>query len=222
MVLIGSSTFFAVAFELVLEPLFFGVGEPGGVARVVTQEEEDGDAAEDGGNALDDEEPLPAVHAGFAFELEQERRDGRADHAGEGGGGHKLGDGAGALFRGEPEGEIENHAGEEASLTDAEQKAHEKERVWAFDEAHTGGDNAPRDHDAGDPEARADLVEEQVAGQIEETLAKEEDAGSGAVDGGREHEVATHFECGEADVDAVEVGKDVEQEDVGDQVPADF
>ena len=174
------------------------------------------------GMPSDDEEPLPAVQAALAFEFEQEAGEWGADDAGERGGGHELGDGAGPFFGREPIGEIEDHAGEEAGLGDAEEETQGVEGVRAFDQTHAGGDDAPGDHDAGDPKAGADLAKEEIAGQIEEALAKKEDAGARAVDGGRQHEVAAHLQRGEAYVDAVQVGKDVEHEDVWDQAPADL
>ena len=59
-VFFACAAFLAVAFELCVEPLFFRLGEPVGVVGMVLHEEEDGDAEEDGGQAFDEEEPLPA------------------------------------------------------------------------------------------------------------------------------------------------------------------
>ena len=51
-VFVVGATLLAVALELGVEKVFFVVGEPGRVVGVVAHEEEDGDAAEDGGDAL--------------------------------------------------------------------------------------------------------------------------------------------------------------------------
>jgi len=48
-------------------------------------------------------------------------------------------------------------------------------------------------------------VEDEVAGDFEEEVAEEEDAGADAVDSFGEAEVGEHLQLGEADVDAVDV-----------------
>ena len=70
----GGAAFVAVAFELGVEPLLFLVGEPGGVVGVIAQQEQDGDAEEDGRDAFHEEEPLPAVEVEATFKLEQDAR----------------------------------------------------------------------------------------------------------------------------------------------------
>ena len=165
---------------------------------------------------------MPAVEMAVPLEFEQGTGDGRADDPCNGGGGHELGDGAGALVGGEPEGEIEDHAGEETGFSDAEQETHKGEAGPAADEHHRRSDEAPGDHDAGDPMPWTESGKGEVAGQVKGRGAQEEEAGAEAVDGVSEVQVVLHFERGEADVDAVEVRKNVEEEDVRDQAPTDL
>ena len=186
-------------------------GEPRGVDDAIVEEEEDDDAEDDGGDGFEDEEPLPsgdAVGAGeVAHDVAGERA---ADDAGDGAAGEQDGDDVGAAVGGEPVGEVEDHAGEEAGFGDAEQAgAWCRTRPGRADERGAAGDDAPGDEDAADPDARADLVQDEVAGDFEEEVAEEEDAGAEAVDALRELEVAEHLQLGEADVDAIDVGDDV-------------
>jgi len=84
-------------------------------------------------------------------------------------------------------------------------------------ESHQGRDDSPTDHDAGDPEPGSGAVEDDVAGDFEEEVAKEEDAGAGGKDGVREPGDVVHGQFGETDVDAVDVGEDVTGEENGDE-----
>ena len=61
-------------------------------------------------------------------------------------------------------------------------QAHGVELARGADERGAAGDDAPGDEDAADPDAGADLVEDEVAGDFEEEVAEEEDAGAEAVD----------------------------------------
>ena len=94
--------------------------------------------------------------------------------------------------------------------------------MLAFHQAHARSDDAPGDHDAGDPEPRTDLAEEQIAGQIKKPLAEKENPRTCAVDRGREHQIAAHLERCEPDIDPIQVGQDIQKKDVGDDVPADL
>ena len=82
------------------------------------------------------------------------------------------------------------------------------------------GDDTPADHDPGNPDPRPDLLEDHIAGDLEQEVADEEDAGAEAVDRIAEVEVDSHPQLGEADVDSVQVGRDVAEEQQGDQAPS--
>ena len=144
-----------------------------------------------------------------------------ADHPGDGRAGHEERHGAGALAGREPLGQVVDDAGEEARLGGAEQEAEHVEGRGVLHEGHRRRHQPPGQHDPGNPHAGADAGQHQVAGHFEQRVGHEEDARAQAVDRGAEAEVAVHVEGGEADVDPVEVGDDVEQEEEGDQAPAD-
>ena len=83
---------------------------------------------------------------------------------------------------------------------------------------HEGrGNEAPRDHDPGDPDARPDLLQDHVARHFEDEVADEEDARAEPVDRVAELQVVRHLQLGESDVDAVQERDDVAQEQEGDQ-----
>jgi hypothetical protein len=75
--------------------------------------------------------------------------------------------------------EIEDGAGEEARLGDAEQEAHGVEARRPADKGHCRGDQAPAHHDARDPDACTEPLECEIARDLEQEVADEEDAGAG-------------------------------------------
>ena len=154
-----------------------------------------------------------------ALEVEQSPRDGAHDHGAERPGDVEAGDGAGAKVGGEPLHEIEEDSGEEAGLGHAEEEADYVELERSADEDHSHGNEAPGEHDPGEPAARAEAVEQEVGGDLACGVAEEEEAGAEAVDGGGEVQVAVHLQRGEADVDAVHVGGAVAEGDEGDETP---
>ena len=81
---------------------------------------------------------------------------------------------------------------------------------------------APGDHDAGEPAARSEAVEQKVRGDLAGGVAEEEEARAEAVDGGAEVQVAVHLEGGEADVDAIHVGGAVAEGDEGNEAQGSF
>ena len=75
------------------EPVALDGGEKAGGGRAVGKEDEDGEAQQDGGDAFDQEEPLPAVEV-VGGDLQEDAGQWRADDAGERGGGEEPGGGA--------------------------------------------------------------------------------------------------------------------------------
>ena len=194
-----------------------------GLGGAIGKEEEEGDAEEDGGQAFDEEEPLPAVRGrGGRCRLSSAPATSSHEDGAERKGDVEAADGAGAEFGWEPLHEVEDDAGEEAGFGHAEEEASGVELERRSDEHHAHGEQAPGDHDAGEPAARSEAVEQQVGGDLAGGVAEEEEAGAEAVDGGAEVQVAVHLECGEADVDAVHVGDAVAERDEGDETPGGF
>ena len=78
------------------------------------------------------------------------------------------------------------------------------------------------DHDASDPEFGAVALQQQVARDLAQAVAEEEDAGADAVGGIAQADIGGHLQLGEADIDAIEKGNDVEQKQKRHQPPGDL
>jgi hypothetical protein len=155
------------------------------------------------------------------IEREDQLRHRRADDDGDRGGHHEQRARACALGRRNPVGEIQHHAGEEARLGDPEHDARDVERRDAGHEHRRHRHESPDDHDPGDPQPRPDALEQQVARDLEQAVAEEEEPGADAVRGVAQMQVALQRRGGEPDVHAVDVGDDVADEREGDEPPCD-
>jgi len=111
----------------------------------------------------------------------------------------------------EPVGEIEDQPGKEPGLGDAQQKPHGAEARRPADRGGEPGQDPPGDHDAGDPQPRADLLHDQVTRQLENRVAPIKCAERKAKGGSRHPEIIAHGQPGEADVDAVDIGQQIAQ-----------
>ncbi|MCY1294495.1 hypothetical protein D9M70_437930 [compost metagenome] len=200
--------FFAV--HLAAQAGFLLVAEPADVLEAFRQLAPDQDAEQGHRQALDEEHPLPATHAEEVVEtVEDPTRQRPADYPGHGNGnGEQSGHLATAMSR-KPAVDVDQDAGEETGFGHAEEQAQGVEAFGAGDLQHGGGKQAPDHHQGGDPATRADALQHQVAGHAEDGVGDEEQAGAQAVDGFAEVQVAAHLQLGEADIDAVEVGEDV-------------
>ena len=90
-----------------------------------------------------------------------------------------------------------------------EQHPDDEEAGLAPHEGGAAGDQAPGEHDPRDPFARPDPFQEQVRRDLEEEVGQEEDAGGEAVRRGGEVQVLVHGQRGEADVDPIQVGDEI-------------
>ena len=126
-----------------------------------------------------------------------------------------------AMRRRHPVGEIEDDAGKEPRLGDAEQHAEQIEAPHPAHQHHRHRDQAPADHDPRDPPARADALEDQVARHFEQAVAEEEQARAEPEGGVGEPEVALQLGGGKPDVHPVDVRDDVAEEDERDQAHRD-
>ncbi|GJD04251.1 hypothetical protein ColKHC_13076 [Colletotrichum higginsianum] len=181
-------------------------GEEAGVLGPVEDHPPAEDADEDGGQALDDEDPSPAGLAADAVHGGDGGGEQAAEGAGEGGGGEEDGGTDADLGALVPAREVIVDAGEEAGLGDAEEPAGGEQAGEVGAEAHERHDGAPGDDDAGEEEARRQALEQGVGGGLEDGVADEEDGEREVVVAGACHaEVLLHAgETGVADVGAVE------------------
>src|SRR5262249_5148026 len=145
--------------------------------------------------------------------------EGVAEDPGQGDGGHEPGQHPGPLAGREPEGQVEDDAGEEPRLGHAEQDAHGVEAPRARDGQGGAGNQPPADQDAGDPGPGPDPAQQQIAGHLEEQVAEVEQPIAPVERGLAETQVARHLQRGDAHVTPVEDVEDVEQAKEGDQPP---
>ena len=185
--------------------------EPARIGRPVGQLAPDHEGQRHGRQALDHEHPLPAVPAQQAVHLQQRAADRAAEDVGDAHAEQEVAGGACPVLAAEPVVQIEHHAREQAGLGRAEQHAHHVERGLARDEGHAGRQQAPGDHDARDPPARAHAVHHQVARHLEQRVAQEEQARAQAVGRGRDADVDRHVALGERDVRAIDEADHVGQ-----------
>src|SRR5208283_5258644 len=122
----------------------------------------------------------------------------------------------------EPVGEVEDHSGEESRLGDAQQEAHDVQVRNGVGKCGGSGDNAPGDQDAANPDAGADLVQEDVTANLEEKVADEEDAGQQAKLLGRDGQLLVHGQGGEPDIDAIKNRNDVKEKHEGEEPHLDL
>lgn len=188
-------------------------GEPSGGLGVVREHEPDHDADDDGGDALEDEEPLPTREATLAVEEGDARGEETAKGAGDGDGGGEDGHAGGALLGFVPEAEVHHDTGEETGLGEAEHDADGEETAVGCAGGGADGDDAPGDHDAGDPLGGGEVLKHDVGGELHEDVGDEEE-GDGdvvALAGEVEHGDDVVFglvvveSAGVAEVDSVEV-----------------
>ncbi|CAB5629194.1 Uncharacterised protein [Pseudomonas aeruginosa] len=152
------------------------VAQPAGIARAVDQVEVGGNADQRGQQALGDEQPLPVGQAEDAVELQQPAGQRTAQHQRQRQAEIEQAERLGAAALREPVGEVEDDAGEEARLGDAQQEAQDIESHGVVGEHHRRRDQAPGDHDPAQPDPGAEAVQHQVAGYLEAGIADEEDA----------------------------------------------
>jgi len=106
-------------------------------------------------------------------------------------------DDSGAGAGGKPGAEIKNYAGKEAGFGGAEKKPQRIERGGGMYGVHAARDDAPADHEGGDPAAGADALQRQVGGNLKQKIAEEENSRAEAVDRVAEAELGLHLQGGE-------------------------
>ncbi len=126
-----------------------------------------------------------------------------------------------AMAHREPLGDVVQNARKEPRLRRAEQKAHHIKAVRPLHKCHADGDGAPGDHDPRKPAPRAKAIKHQVAGDLEEKVANEEQPGTQAIGGVANADVGAHVQLGETHGGAVHVGDQVQQDQEGNQFQRD-
>lgn len=74
-----------------------------------------------------------------------------------------------------PKRQVVDQPREQPSLEHAQQKAHRRNTSKAMRRAHTNRHSAPAEHEKRKPAARAELLEQDVAGHLEKRVGDEKD-----------------------------------------------
>ena len=82
-------------------------------------------------------------------------------------------------------------------------------RIRADDEGHAARDDAPGQHDAGNPDARPDLLQRQVAGYLTNNVGDVEQTAAYAEGRMRQADGFVHLQGGKARIHPVEEGDEV-------------
>ena len=192
--------------------------EPRRIGRTVGQIEKYHARQEDCWHRFDDEQPLPTGESEPAMKIQQYAGHRPADHGRERDGGHEIADDPGAIFGRKPQRQVKDDAREEAGFGRAEQDTDQIEAVLVapaggagdvWNKCHQAGENSPAQHDAGDPFAGAEPLQQQVGWHFEDEVGEEEDARAEAERSLRQAEILVHRQRGKADIDPIEIRDEV-------------
>ena len=201
-----------------LDELFLLGAEPRGREGIIGQDKVGAQAEEDGGDALEDEDPAPGVVASGAIHEADAVGEQAAGEASDGGGGEHVEDADTQLGATIPKGQVEVDAGEEAGLEQAQQQAEADELALVVDEAGAHTDEAPGEGGGGDEVTGPHLLEEDVDGQLEDDIGDKEDGHAQLVVVAGHAQVLLHaVQARVANVDTVEKGHDIEGDEDGEQ-----
>lgn len=201
------------------EPLLLFRGQPVRVIGTVRQVEIGDDAADDCRDALQDEHPAPSRHAEPVDVVHDPGGDRGPDDVGSGQCGHEQGKRTCLLPRPKPVGNVEDDPGEKARLRHAQKKAEKVEVHGVLRPCRDDHDQPPAHDDAGDPDAGADPVHQDIAGNFKQKVPDEKDAGHETEHLGRQSQRLVHLQGGVAQVDPVQKRDDVEEKNKGDDSP---
>ena len=174
---------------------------------------------EHGQDALEDEDPPPALVSTHTVHLRDPVRKDAAERAGHAGRGEEHGLPQLGLAPDIPHRDIVRDTGVQPSLRDAKEESCSEQALEVRDDTHEGHDSAPSDHDSRQPDGRPKAFKEEIGRHLEDAVGEEEDGEGPIVLGPRHVEVLLQaFDLCVADVAAVEEGEEVEEGEHGDEV----
>jgi hypothetical protein len=209
-----------LARQLAFDPIPLIARQPTRVARPVAEEEIAHRSGEHRRNAFENEQPAPTRQTA-PCDLQQHRRDRGSDQLRERARGHEHCHCFRAVFSPVPMAEVGDDARKKSRLGDAKQDAHGVKLGRGVNQTGSRRHASPHQHRDRDRLASAPTVDEHRPRNAKERVAGEENPGAKAENGVREMQLRRHLQTGETDVDAVDVGDDVEQEEKRHQSPRD-
>jgi hypothetical protein len=192
------------------EPVSFFSAKERGFWGTARQEEVGKDPANYRGNALENQQPPPAWHTQPVDVVKNDARDWRARDVRHRICGHEGGDRMAQVAAAEPVGQVQQNARKISSLGNAEEKPRDVQMRRRLHESGEHRHDSPTDQNTGYPLARADLVKQQVARNLEKDVAGEKHRGDETILLRVDPELRVHGQRGKSDVVAIE-GRDHEE-----------
>ena len=154
------------------------VGEEAGRLRVVGEEPEDEGRREDGGDAVDGDDPAPGAPARGAGAVIVQLADAvgheATDSARDGRYGVEVGVAQGDVPLGVEGGQVEHDAGEETGLEEPEEQTEGDEGGVVLDKAGTDSDDAPDEDEPGQVASGLHPLDDEVGRRLEQTVRDKE------------------------------------------------
>ena len=154
------------------------------------------------------------------MQREQPRRNRATEQTGHRNREHEARQSASPLAGRHPLAQVEHDAREKTGFRHSQQQAQSVELVCGLHQGHQGSHHTPAQQDAADPTAGSNPLKDQVAGNLKQHVTEEENSCGDAIACGAEAEILAHPCCREGDVDPIEVGNQIEQEQKRQQMPA--
>ena len=165
---------------------------------------------------------MPSGEPERAVQFEQSTGEERAEHDGDRLRHDEERARPGAMARREPIGHEEEDARHETGFRQADQRAERIEAVGAGRKQRRGRRDPPGDHDARDPDLRAEARHHHVARDLRDHVGDVEDAAGQPERRCRQSEILVHRQGRKAHVDAIEIGTNEKQHEKPDETPIDL
>src|ERR1700674_3699294 len=161
------------------------------------------------------------MQAADTLHVENETRDRRADDGGDRERNQEQAEGSPTIRRRKPQGQEKNNAWKKSSLGNAKQKTNNVEACLAHHEGLGPRYDAPGDHDAGNPDPRAEFVEREIARHFDKEIPNEENPRRASESRRAEPQILAHRGVGKADIDAIKNRDEIADNQEREQAPGD-
>src|SRR4029077_9909417 len=136
--------------------------------------------------------------------------------------GHEHGGEPGPTLRRRPHGQIEQDTGEEPSFAGAEQTSQNVQVPIGGDECGHRAAKAPDHHDPKERFSNSDLLQEQVAGDLQKNVTEIKDAGAETVYRFGEPQILDKLKLRKADIRAIDKRDQITEHQERNDTPVDF
>src|SRR5579883_2048190 len=203
------------------QPLLLVMREPCCIGRRIRQHPENKQAEKNRRHAFADKKPLPSCNTRDAMKAQQQIRKRSAHNSGYGCCRHEASQRPRFELFWKPGREVQDDSGKETGFRGAEQETQRIKFRRRARKRHAGRDESPRHHQNADPPTRANAHQNEVARYLENGIAEEEETCACAVDRIAEVQLATNKKSSVPNVNAVEICKNIQDEQKGNEPARD-